>query len=96
MNHDLAAALLGGLLITTTPATATCGIDISSAVSAGQAQSFGTLRGGVEGQVPGQIVDVTLCDEGGRLVYRVLVVPHVANAQSLLVRVDARSGAVLN
>ncbi|MEM7567098.1 MAG: PepSY domain-containing protein [Pseudomonadota bacterium] len=96
MNRLAAAALAGCLTLTTIPsAIAACGIDIATAVRSGGAQDFSNLRNQVSQNANGQIVDVSLCDEGSRLVYRVLVVPQVANAQAQLVRVDAKSGAVL-
>ena len=92
----LHAAALGCLVLMSPPAQAACGIDIAAAVRDGGAQDFSALRGQVAQSAAGQIVDVSLCEEGGQLVYRVLVVPQVANAQARLVRVDAQSGAVLN
>lgn len=90
------AAILGCLALTMPQAQAACGIDIAAAVRDGGARDFSALRSQVARSADGQIVDVSLCQEGSRLVYRVLVVPQVANAQAKLVVVDAQSGAVLN
>lgn len=97
MNTSLSIPLIGlCALFAATPAQASCGVDIAAAVGAGEAREFGSLRGGLSRAVPGQVVEVSLCREGGGLVYRVLVVPQVADAQARLVKLDARSGAVLN
>lgn len=96
MTKSLPAAVLGCLLLLIAPAEAACGVDIAAAVRDGAARDFSALRGQVAQSADGQIVDVSLCQEGSRLVYRVLVVPQVANAQARLVVVDAQSGAVLN
>ncbi len=96
MNRMSAVAIAGCLLLPSVPpAYAACGVDIATAVRSGGAQDFSNLRSQVSRTADGQIVDVSLCDEGARLVYRVLVVPRVANAQTQLLRVDAKSGAVL-
>ena len=91
----VSAAFLG-LALFGSSAEAACGLDIATAVRDGEARDFSALRGEVTRNADGQIVDVSLCEEGGGLVYRVLVVPQVANAQAKLVIVDARSGALLN
>lgn len=94
----LAAGLALALVSHSGPSVAqvNCDLDLSAAIGSGQALDFASLRGPIEAAGSGRIIDVSLCEEAGLLVYQALVLPNGANAQARLIRVDAQSGRVLN
>ncbi|WP_099558750.1 PepSY domain-containing protein [Hartmannibacter diazotrophicus] len=73
------------------PAWAAClsAQQASQAIASGAARRLSSVAGGVGGE----IVNAQLCDEGGRLVYRLVV--KMGQGRVANVVVDARTGQVL-
>lgn len=95
MGRLAAPRAVRGILLATallaagaTPSAAAClsGQEARQAVASGQAQRLGAIAR----KVGGDIVDAQLCEQGGRLVYRLAVM--VDGGAVVNVVVDARSG----
>lgn len=92
-RRQAAAAALAALAVLAVPQAAMAAClspsQARAAIANGQAQPLGAIAGAVRGE----IVRAELCEQGGRLVYRL----SVLSGERLVTRVvDARTGQVLN
>ncbi|MCA1297544.1 PepSY domain-containing protein [Stappia indica] len=92
-RRQVAAVVLAAVAVLAVPQAAMAAClspsQARAAVANGQAQPLGAIAGAVRGE----IVRAELCEQGGRLVYRL----SVLSGERLVTRVvDARTGQVLN